>query len=298
MTGENLRSGSVDSAKAGASSPGTVTVTIAPNVTAAKAWQALTEPSFVGRWFGTPSGVLRPGGSVGLDFGDGDFFEIEDIHLDPPNRIQYAWRFMGTGPQDSITWHITPKGSGCLVTVTDYQPERSREEAHLLRQGWLDFTQRLEQFLATSQSTRYDWRREFDAAIELPGTIEAVWGVLFSSGKQTQWLPLSTPSLEAGAPFTLDDNAEPPVLEVTDVIWNSPSRVAFQLAHSHWLHPTSCQLELSGRRHSTVLSVSHVGWEAISLHSADQLRQRKRFSQIWVTALKAARQLVEQEHRT
>jgi uncharacterized protein YndB with AHSA1/START domain len=275
------------------SAPGTVMITLALNAPAVQVWEALTEPAAVERWFGSLSGGLRPAQPARLEFGDGDFFELEDVHLDPPGLVRYAWRFMGTGPRDLITWRIQPKEQGCLVTVTDIQPKRTYEEAQFLKQGWLDFTQRLETFLATGQSTRYDWRRELDVSLELPGAMEAVWERLFAPGMPPRWLPLSSSGIETGGLFTPTDGLEPAVLQMTNVVWEPGMHVTFQLIHDDWLHPTNCRLELSRRHKGVMLSVNHVGWEAISWQSTDQLQQRRRFSDIWVTSLKCVRQLVD-----
>jgi uncharacterized protein YndB with AHSA1/START domain len=109
--------------------PGMVVVSVLLDVPLVEVWQALTEPQRVARWFGTLTGALRPGTSVRLDFGDGDFFTLEIIQLDPPYLLQYAWRFLGIGPLNTITWQVAPRDKGCQVTVTDSEPERSHEAA-------------------------------------------------------------------------------------------------------------------------------------------------------------------------
>ncbi|MDJ0795854.1 MAG: SRPBCC domain-containing protein [Calothrix sp. MO_167.B12] len=266
----------------------TVVVNFATSASAIEVWQALTEPNIVGRWFGTLTSTLFPGETVRLEFGDGDFFMLEVTRSEPPHLLEYNWRFLGVGPLDTITWRILPQNIGCLVTVIDNEPERSPESALLLRQGWLDFTQRLERFLTTDIPTRYDWRREFDGSIELPCRVEVAWDKIFASQAQAQWLPLSCSILEAGAHLTLEDGLEPSLLQILNVIWNPPNRVQFQLTHSDWLHPTNCQLELSPRSKCAMLTIQHFGWEAISPHRDYQLQQRKRFSSFWITALQSA----------
>jgi len=210
------------------------------NVSVAKVWQALTEPHQVSQWFGTLTGALRPATSLRLDFGDGDFFDLEVTQLDPQCLVQYVWRFLGVGPLDSITWRIVPQDRGCLVTVIDSEPDRSYEAALELKQGWLDFTRRLEGFMRTGVSTRYDWRREFDGSIEIPGNLEDAWSTLFVPHMLTRWLPLAGAPLKTGTYFTVPDDAEPSVLEITDVIWCPPTHVLFQVTHPAWLKPTTC----------------------------------------------------------
>ena len=274
--------------------PGTVIVTAALSATATEIWWVLTEPALVKLWFGRLTPALRSGGSARLDFGDGDFFTLEIIRLDAPKLVEYAWRFLGTGPLDTITWRIVPQDVGCLVVVTDKEPERSRESALLLREGWLDFARRLAEFVVTGKSSRYDWRREIDGSIELPATKDQTWKRLFAPDLQGQWLPLGASVLETGAGFTLADNVEPSVFQLTDVTREPSSRLQFHLSHPSWLSQTSCTMELLSRRDHAILSISHIGWEDISSDGAYQLHQRKRFCAFWVKVLHCARRLIEQ----
>jgi predicted ester cyclase/uncharacterized protein YndB with AHSA1/START domain len=176
--------------------PSTAVVSRLLHVQATTVWEALTEKTTVCRGFGTLSGKLRQGSDAHLDFGDGDFFTLEVLQIEAPYLLQYAWRFLGIGPLDTITWHIVPQDIGCRVTVTDSEPGRSREAATELKKGWLDFTRRLSRFLATGKSTRYDWRREFEGSIELAGKMEDVYNTLFSPQMQARWLPLGVSVLE------------------------------------------------------------------------------------------------------
>ena len=143
--------------------PSTVVMTFATSASAGEVWRALTEPTLVACWFGTLTTALRLGEKVHLDFGDGDFFTLEVTRTEPPYLLEYTWRFLGIGPLEAITWRIASKDSGCLVTVIDNEPDRSPEVALLLKEGWLDFTQRLEQFLTTGsvhrELRRFEWRR-------------------------------------------------------------------------------------------------------------------------------------------
>jgi uncharacterized protein YndB with AHSA1/START domain len=272
---------------------GKTEVTIALNVSATDIWQALTEPATVSRWFGMLTSPLRPGGSSRLDFGDGDFFELESIQLIPPHRLQYDWRFLGIGPLDHITWRIEPNSSGCLLAVIDSEVERSYETVQLLKEGWQDFIQRLERFLATGESTRYDWRREFDGSIELPAPSQVAWEVLLAPQMQAQWLPLAGSVLGEGTSITLADGIEPSELEIINVVRKAPISVSFQLCHTRWLNPTSCTLELSTRSNSALLTIQHLDWEGISSCSDDQLQQRRRFCACWIKVLRGARRLID-----
>jgi uncharacterized protein YndB with AHSA1/START domain len=261
------------------------------NAPAAMVYQALTEPGIMSRWFGDLRTPLGEGESARLEFGDGDFFDLENIHLDPPFHLRYDWRFLGTGPLDSVEWRITPAPNGCKVKVTDSEAERSENDAAMLRKGWLDFTKRLKDYFATGKPTRYDWRKDFEGSIELPGTLTEVWGKLFYYRAQSEWLRLSRPVLEEGARLVNNDGGMPSSLRMKNVIWSPPSSVAFELEHDDWLHTTKCKLELWPRERDVVLSVSHSNWKAISRQGEYQKQQRKRFCELWIASLKRARAL-------
>jgi uncharacterized protein YndB with AHSA1/START domain len=274
---------------------GTVGITIATTAAPEVVWVALTDVTVVGQWFGNLSSDLAPGATARLDFGDGDFFSIENVRADRPHLLEYAWRFLGIGALDSITWRILPKGSGCLVSVTDSEPERSREWAQELRSGWLDFTQRLERFLQTGEPSRYDWSREIHASIELGQALRDAERSLFTSAsRQAEWVPLGIPSPRADGRAAEEDGPEPARFYTTKVVKEGPSHFRFELGCDEWLNATKCYLELSPRRSGSMLSVRHAGWEAISWERNDQLEQRKRFCGVWIDALKRARQLVEE----
>jgi uncharacterized protein YndB with AHSA1/START domain len=274
---------------------GTVSVTIATSSAPEVVWVALTDAVVAGQWFGNLTPGLDAGGAARLDFDDGDFFTIEDIRADRPHLLQYTWRFLGIGAVDSITWRILPKGSGCLVSVTDSEPERSREWAQELRSGWLDFTRRLDRFLRTGEPSRYDWSREIQASIELGQPPSDAGRSLFASdARQAEWLPSSSASPGAEGGVVIEDGLQPARFYSTGVVQDGPSRLRFELGCDEWLNATRCYLELSPRKSGSMLSVRHAGWEAISWESSNQFEQRKRFCGIWINALKRARQLVDE----
>jgi uncharacterized protein YndB with AHSA1/START domain len=269
-----------------------VMVTREVSASAAEVWDALTDPRILSQWLGALTAPLVEGQSTRLDFGDGDFFDLQDIVLDRPYRLQYTWRFLGIGPQDTITWNIDPGKDHCQVTVTDDEPARTEEASLQLRKGWLDFSKRLKDYLAKGRSTRYSWRRDFEGSIELEGNREHIWDLLFQNEVQYQWLPLDRGVLDVGAHFVVNDSAEPSMLRAAEVVWNPRASVSFKLTHPDWLHPTRCTLELSPRGHNTILNVSHNNWKTISSDKAYQKQQRQRFSQLWIATLQRARNLI------
>jgi uncharacterized protein YndB with AHSA1/START domain len=275
--------------------PGTVEITRALSASATTVWQALTDPAIVAKWFGTLTSPFSVAETARLEFGDGDYFLLHPLRINPPSLLQYSWRFLGIGPLDTITWRIIAQGDGCLVTVTDTEPDRSRDAALLLRTGWMDFTGRLEEFLSHGTPTRYPWRHEFDASIELTGNIRAVWNQLFEPRAEDQWLTLSVSDSNGNLSLLIDDGNEPTAFKVYNVHSTLPLQVQFHLTHKDWLNPTACNISLIPRRQNSLLNLSHNGWEGISPQSEYQKQQRKRFSAFWITALQRARQLVDKQ---
>jgi uncharacterized protein YndB with AHSA1/START domain len=275
-----------------ANAPGTVEVRVALPVAVARAWEALTEPEVVSRWFGELSPGLRQGGTARLDFGDGDFFAISNIKLATPQSVDYDWRFLGTGPVDHVRWRVAPKsGGGCSVTVTDTEPFRSPEATAMLREGWLDFTSRLVGFLTTGRRTRYDWRRELDGYAELPCSAADAQALLADAGAQADWLPFGGVTLSEGASFTTPDELPPRTFVMRNLRRESAAATSFQITCDGWLGPTECRLDLTPHGGSALLGFSHTGWESISRDPDEQLSQRRRFCGLWVEALERARTL-------
>ena len=258
----------------------------------ADVWRMLTEPDEVAGWFGDLSEPLATGGIARLDFLDVDLFTLHDVVAEPPRYLRYAWRFLGTGPVNTITWRVKAVAGGSWVTVTDEDARRSADESTQLEEGWLDFTERLTRFARTGASARYDWRREFDGSIELPGTPNTVWALLFAPGQAAEWLPIQSADLVNGTLFTLSDGQEPSALAVSAGAAAPPCDLQFELSHPSWDHATSCHISLNDRKSGTLLSLSQRGWEYISSRPTVQRSQRERLSRVWINALQRALQLV------
>jgi len=281
-----------------ASVEGTVKVTRVLPASATVVWQSLTHPELVSKWFGALTEPLRQDGRAYLDFDDGDFFALQGIRLNPPRSLRYAWRFLDIGPLDMITWEVIPKGSGCVVTVTDTEPERSPEAAQQLRKGWLDFTNRLRKFVTNGTPSRYSVRSDFEASIELPNKIDGVLDLLFEPQIQTQWLPVDLEGLRNGGHFSVPDDDGSMRFQVNNIVWPDSASVEFDLMHNAWLHPTSCHIDLTARRTDSILSVRQGSWKAIAGDDEMQKRERRRFSATWIKALQQARFLIDWRQRS
>ncbi len=272
--------------------PGTVQVSVWVPASIDEVWAALTERDIVARWFGDLSTTLKLGGAYRLDFGDGDFFTITDVALAPPNRLSYRWRFLGTGPDNDISWSIASRDGKCLVTVTDFEASRTRDGVAEMTAGWTDFLQRLQAYGATGQNSRYAWRKEFDGSIELPIEATEAFDALLSAEGQRHWMPWSAAAIAPGTPVTMSDGNRPERLTIGTVERSGSQSLRFTLTCPEWRAATECLVRLQPWPRGSLLIVSHNGWQAISLRDAEQAAQRMRFGTLWTQALRAARQVV------
>jgi uncharacterized protein YndB with AHSA1/START domain len=273
--------------------PGTVQVSVFAPASRDDVWAALTQRERVSRWFGDLSDSLQPGRACRLDFSDGDFFDISDVVLHPPHHLSYHWRFLGTGPSDSISWTIEPQGEGCRITVTDREDNRVQATVNDLIQGWTDFLGRLQSYCATGRTTRYSWRREFDGSIELPVDPAAAADKLLTDDGLCRWVPWSG-AFAAEATVTVGDGQQPAYLEIGDVERASPFLLRFSLGCPEWRAPTLCSIMIQGRPEGALLVVSHQGWEGIDGDGRRQGAQRERFGKLWTEALQRARRALVQ----
>lgn len=267
---------------------GAVRVSVLIPGTPAVAWRALTERDSVRCWFGDLSETLRAGGSHRLDFGDGDFFAISGVTLEPPRSITYCWRFLGTSPIDSIAWSIAAEDGACRVTVTDTQSGRTPAGCDEMIEGWTDFLQRLQDYRLTGRSTRYAWRQEFGGSIELAVEPARAFERLLSAEGQHRWLPWSGDAIAPGATLMMTDGAEPQRLRVGSVEQDG-ARLRFTLTYPAWRADTDCCIELQPWPSGALLVVTHTGWPAIDLLPAEQAAQRARFGTLWTHALRNAK---------
>jgi hypothetical protein len=238
---------------------------------------------------------LRPGVEARLDFGDGDFFAIADVRAAPPTDLRYSWRFLGTGPANEISWHVDPREGYRVITVTDDEPFRSAKGVEEMIEGWTDFLDRLSTYLSTGNITRYDWRRDFEGAIELPVLASPAVSTLFSRDGLRAWLPFSVAVPSERATALLCDGQSPERFALSKLDVSEPSRIHFDLIGAGWRSPTYCRLAISPHGENAILDVRHVGWEGISGDDSYCMAQRKRFGNHWITALQAAVVLVQRE---
>lgn len=271
-------------------SPGSVVV-VAPTAAApAEAWRAVTDRRRVSQWLGTLSGDLAPGAHVRLDFGDGDFFDMEVEHVGWPS-VRWDWRFMGTGPRDAVELLVDGRDGASVVTVTDREPRRDADEALSLGEGWRDFTARLQRHLATGKRTRYDWRSDVDVWIELPIDAGAARGVAI--GQAAFWLPLEAGAanlMEADS-LVLDDGDEPSAFAISRITGTGVASVKFELQPEDIDGTLATSIAVAPRGDGSTLAVSQTGFRELPTDDAVQRRLRERFAAAWLAAVRRAAHL-------
>jgi uncharacterized protein YndB with AHSA1/START domain len=257
----------------------TVKATVLVAASLERLWEAITRREVVSMWFGDLSENIAAGKTMRLDFGDGDFFAIENVRSTHPTRLEYSWRFLGTGARDSIVWKLVDQGDKSMVTVTDREPSRSEKSCVELAEGWTDFLERLEKYLRTGDLTRYDWRRDFDGSIELPVSKAEATSVLSALRGRFLWVPWEKVL-----------TAEP--LAIDSLEWKGPACVEFQVKAAGWKHTTDCRLEIVSKPQSnSAIVVRHTGWENISDDPVFCMTERRRFCDQWIVALKETQAL-------
>lgn len=271
---------------------GTVRVSVTVPATPDRVWAALTQQNEVRRWFGELSETIRPGGEYRLDFGDGDFFEIRDVAMSPPTRLSYDWSFLGTGPRNAISWTLDSSAGHCRVTINDAESGRMPASVAEMIEGWTDFLNRLRRYCTTGENARYGWRKEFDAAIELPVAPAEAFACLLSDVGQSGWMPWYKGVIRVGAVLEMSDRLHPERLTVGAVTITAPQLLQFTLGCTEWSAGTECAIRIQPRQQGSLLVVSHRGWQNICLQDDEQAAQRSRFGTLWIQALRKARDLI------
>lgn len=246
-------------------------------------WRAVTEADRLAMWLGRLDPPMLPGATGRLDFGDGDFFDVEVDHVHEPDRLTFRWRFLGVGPESRITWTIGGDQDTSTFTVDDSCPGRPPSEVAQLKAGWLDFVERLTAYLMTGAQSRYRWRSVIDGGTHLP---PSRWRPL-SESTVFDWLPISTDGGRQGWFFVVDNDG-PRRFAITD--WTLvPERVlTFAVAVPRARSRTTCEVRLVSSDRGTHLSVCHDGWSRLGLSDLQARGLRHRFAATWAAALALA----------
>lgn len=272
---------------------GRVCVSIESEASVETAFEALVRPDRLASWFGVPARPMRSGGATRIELGDGDFFAIDGISIEPPNHLSYESRFLGLGGRNRIRWSVTRDGARSRVTVTDEHPGRSDREIAVMRDGWHDFLQRLSRYLATGKNARYDWRRDIDADIEMEPGVEAAAARLFHAEGLDRWQPWRATGWTGGASLNVSDGEQPSRLQLVE-LERTATKILLVVAAPEWQGATHARLALAPHPGGSVLTLSHTGWAGIDPRDEVQRSQRQRFCGLWIDSLMRASSLLGQ----
>ncbi|MER7583847.1 SRPBCC domain-containing protein [Kitasatospora sp. NPDC097691] len=86
--------------------PDTIERTVVINAPRERVWSVLTEPAFLGRWFGSGQPVeidLRPGGLVVFDHGVHGTIPARIRAVEPPHALSWRWSQGAAGQEPDDT---------------------------------------------------------------------------------------------------------------------------------------------------------------------------------------------------
>jgi len=111
-----------------------------------KIWRALTQPHLIAEWLMNSdfAPVVGHGFTFTADWGsvDGRVQTVE-----PDRMLVYSWDAMGL--ESTVTWTLTPAGSGTLLRMEQAGFRPDQEQAYQgAKFGWQRFLGNLEQMLA------------------------------------------------------------------------------------------------------------------------------------------------------
>jgi uncharacterized protein YndB with AHSA1/START domain len=88
----------------------------------AAAWEAITNPSVVARWFADVSALGRVGDPYRVEFGDGTAVAGVIQSIEPTRRFSYSWRWEHEPEAAStrVTWAVEPMSSGGSRIVLEH----------------------------------------------------------------------------------------------------------------------------------------------------------------------------------
>lgn len=253
------------------------------DITLDRCWRLITQPSQVRMWFGDLSADLARSTTARLDFGDGDFFTIEDVSIEPGEVMEYSWRFLDVGDSTRIIWRISGEDGDACVELTDTNAKRSQDGTEELRTGWLDFLERLDKYVATGEVTRYDFRHDFEGSIELDLPFPAA---LMSIAKAGGMLALAAPVTDTGSQGDSSQHVGP-------ITYSSENCVSFDLSETGWANATHCEVQLRDKAPKAAFFVQQTGWDTISPNPETCIAKRSSYSFLWRTALETAKRTIE-----
>jgi uncharacterized protein YndB with AHSA1/START domain len=274
--------------------------TIEIPATAEEVWRALTDPSALKLWLAACHGSLEAQhADCVLDFEDGEFFLCRPYSVNPPNQLQYYWRWLGIGQASSVTWQLEPSENGTRVTVTEDALNPPWDWQTWNGGGWPGILEQLAAYLRTGIEWRWPWRRMGPyAQVELAVPLYEAWDRLFGPEKLKYWLLPARGSMTQGETLAIflgdaSGMVDMVVHEVVQPGQSPPSflpHVSFSLKRQVWNTEVVGRLwiEPAGWGRS-IFQVFHSNWE--NLPPGIQLSERRIVSSYWAGAMRRASQL-------
>ncbi|MEU7484876.1 SRPBCC domain-containing protein [Streptomyces sp. NPDC042319] len=230
---------------------------------ASEVWLAWVNPGRLAEWFGTADGPLdQPSDGLRIDFGDGDFFDVEVVNACAPHQLELRWSFLGIGEPDRISVQVESADDRTTrVAVSD--SGLAGPDAADLREGWRDFLARLARYCESGQRTRYQWSPQ----------------IAFS------FTPPVTPGRELLKRIVADVAAfaSPLGHEIT-VCRSDGAELRLWVAHPEgrtdarlWVEPW----------HPERVRVAHIGWDEVKAPPARQIALRRDWLGLWLDTLTA-----------
>ncbi len=249
-----------------------------------RVWAALTEPVRLAAWFGTPRGGWHDREPWRIDFGDGDFFVVTPLRVTHRRSVEFLWSFLGVSPEQHISWRVAATAEGARITVEDADPVRPPAEIQQMREGWTDFLQRLEGYLRTGRSTRYEWRSDVDGSVDLP----LDWDPL-DPAVLYRWLPVTSDGFRPAWFFIVDADG-PRRFPLVD--WSErEAGVTFTVRVTEHGAGTTAEVHVQRLADRRRLQFSHRGWRDLGIPDHRAHAMRSRFAAAWTAAADSARAL-------
>ena len=260
-------------------------------------WRAMTEPARLKSWLAACHGSLMDTGrECVLDFEDGEFFLCRPTLVQPQERLEFLWRWLGIGPARQVRWQLESTQTGTAVTATEEAVNPPNDWRSWHGDGWPGILDQLAAHLRTGTEWRWPWRRMGPyAVIELPVFLYDAWDRLFSPAGPKYWLFAQGGPLQSGQRLSIimGDASGPVSMEVQRVVppgEEMPSflpSITFSLSRQSWGCSVGGRLWLEpGGWGSTIAQVLLYGWE--NLPSGLQLPERRLLTGFWADALRRA----------
>lgn len=128
----------------------------------ASAWEALTDPKVVARWFAEVSPAAPVGAPYSIDFGDGSGVQGVVREHEPGRRLAYTW-----------TWRGQPDGETVVSWSVQAEPEGG-SRITLVHSGWTEAGADA----ATRDDHRSYWEMYLTGLVSLLDEVAATTGTL------------------------------------------------------------------------------------------------------------------------